>query len=222
MGAAPAADDESPARSGNVRPIIADALTAGREWLTAAEARRILDAFGIPVIRGAQAATADDAVRAAESLGWPVALKIQSQDIVHKSDLGGVVLDIATPDALRKAAEAMLASVRALRPEARIDGFSFFQIYRYIALPLSRPVISAIAILQFLEIWNSYLWPIMVTRGVEYRPLSVAMSAYFFRTQAYWGYIMAFAVSMVVPAVVFFLILQRQFIASVMSSGVKG
>lgn len=105
---------------------------------------------------------------------------------------------------------------------ARIDGFSFFQIYRYIALPLSRPVISAIAILQFLEIWNSYLWPIMVTRGVEYRPLSVAMSAYFFRTQAYWGYIMAFAVSMVVPAVVFFLILQRQFIASVMSSGVKG
>lgn len=105
---------------------------------------------------------------------------------------------------------------------ARIDGFSFFQIYRHVAMPLSRPVVSAIAILQFLAIWNAYLWPVMVTRGPEYRPLSVAMSAYFGTNQAYWGNIMAFAVSMAVPVVLFFLILQRQFIASVMSSGVKG
>jgi multiple sugar transport system permease protein len=105
---------------------------------------------------------------------------------------------------------------------ARIDGFSFFQIYRYVAMPLSKPVISAIAVLQFLEIWNSYLWPVMVTRGPEYRPLSVAMSAYYSTNQAYWGNIMAFAVCMAVPVILFFLIMQRQFIASVMSSGVKG
>jgi multiple sugar transport system permease protein len=105
---------------------------------------------------------------------------------------------------------------------ARIDGFSFFQIYRYVAMPLSKPVISAIAVLQFLEIWNAYLWPVMVTRGPEYRPLSVAMSAYFGTNQAAWGNIMAFAVSMAIPVVLFFLIMQRQFIASVMSSGVKG
>lgn len=105
---------------------------------------------------------------------------------------------------------------------ARLDGFSFFGIYRHIAMPLSKPVISAIAVLQFLEIWNSYLWPVMVTRGPEYRPLSVAMSAYFGTNQASWGNIMAFAVSMAVPVILFFLLLQRQFIASVMSSGVKG
>lgn len=105
---------------------------------------------------------------------------------------------------------------------ARIDGFSFFQIYRHLAMPLSKPVVSAIAILQFLAIWNAYLWPIMVTRGPEVRPLSVAMSAYFGTNQAYWGNIMAFAVSMAVPVILFFLILQRQFIASVMSAGVKG
>ncbi|KRA98476.1 sugar ABC transporter permease [Devosia sp. Root685] len=105
---------------------------------------------------------------------------------------------------------------------ARIDGFSFFQIYRHVAMPLSKPVISAIAVLQFLEIWNAYLWPVMVTRGPEYRPLSVAMSAYFGTNQAAWGNIMAFAVSMAIPVILFFLILQRQFIASVMSSGVKG
>jgi multiple sugar transport system permease protein len=105
---------------------------------------------------------------------------------------------------------------------ARIDGFSFFQIYRYVAMPLSKPVISAIAVLQFLEIWNAYLWPVMVTRGPEYRPLSVAMSAYFGTNQAAWGNIMAFAVSMAIPVILFFLVMQRQFIASVMSSGVKG
>ncbi len=105
---------------------------------------------------------------------------------------------------------------------ARVDGFSFFQTYRYLALPLSKPVISAVAILQFLEIWNSYLWPIMVTRGPEYRPLSVAMSAYFDSNKAYWGNIMAFAVSMAIPVILFFLVLQRQFVASVTNSGVKG
>lgn len=105
---------------------------------------------------------------------------------------------------------------------ARIDGFSFFQTYRHVAMPLSKPVISAIAVLQFLEIWNSYLWPVMVTRGPEYRPLTVAMSAYFGTNQAAWGNIMAFAVSMAIPVIAFFLIMQRQFIASVMSSGVKG
>jgi acetyltransferase len=120
----PAAEDEGPSRFGDGRPTIADALAAGRQWLTPAETRRMLAAFGIPTVRGTQASTPDDAVRAAASLGWPVALKIQSQDIVHKSDVGGVVLDIAAPEALRKAAEAMLASVRTARPDARIDGFS--------------------------------------------------------------------------------------------------
>lgn len=106
---------------------------------------------------------------------------------------------------------------------AKLDGFSFFQMYRNIALPLSRPVISAVAILQFLEMWNAYLWPVMVTRGPEVRPLTVAMGAFFGTNQRIpWGDVMAFAVSMAVPVILFFLIMQRQFIASVMSAGVKG
>jgi len=111
---------------------------------------------------------------------------------------------------------------KELMEAARVDGFSFYQTYRHLALPLSKPVISAVAILQFLEIWNSYLWPVMVTRGPEYRPLSVAMSAYFGSNQAYWGNIMAFAVSMAIPVILLFLVLQRQFVESVTNSGVKG
>ena len=85
------------------------------------------------------------------------------------------------------------------------DGVSLFKTYWHIGLPLSKPVVATVAILQFLEFWNSYLWPVMVTRGVEYRPLAVAMSAYFGSNQAYWGNIMAFAVSMALPVIIFFL-----------------
>lgn len=109
-----------------------------------------------------------------------------------------------------------------LMDAARVDGFSFFQIYRHIAMPLSKPVISAIGVLQFLEIWNSYLWPVMTTRGPDYRPLTVAMSSYYGTNQNAWGNIAAFAVCMAVPVILVFLVAQKQFIASVVSSGVKG
>ena len=109
---------------------------------------------------------------------------------------------------------------RELIEAARLDGLSFFQIYRRIALPLSRPVIAAVAMLQVLEVWNSYLWPVMVTRGPEYRPLSVAMSAYLGTNQAAWGNVMAFALSMAVPTILLFLILERHF-TSALSGGEK-
>lgn len=105
---------------------------------------------------------------------------------------------------------------------AKVDGVSLFKTYLYIGLPISKPVIATVAILQFLEFWNSYLWPVMVTRGPEYRPLSVAMSAYFSSNQAYWGNIMAFAVSMAIPVIIFFLFIQRHFVQSITGSAVKG
>lgn len=103
---------------------------------------------------------------------------------------------------------------RELIEAARMDGLSFFQIYLRIAMPLSRPVIAAVAMVQVLEVWNSYLWPVMVTRGPEYRPLSVAMSAYLGTHQAAWGNVMAFALSMAVPTILLFLILERQFVSA--------
>ncbi|WP_321463479.1 carbohydrate ABC transporter permease [uncultured Vibrio sp.] len=111
---------------------------------------------------------------------------------------------------------------RDLIDAAKVDGFNLFKTYWHIGLPSSKPVCITVAILHFLGIWNSYLWPIMVTRGPEVRPLSVAMSAYFGSNQTYWGNIMAFAVCMAIPVIIFFLIVQRQFIASITGSAVKG
>jgi acetyltransferase len=106
------------------RRIVDEALAAGRDVLSEPEAKAVLAAYGVPVVETVTAADVDSAVAAAEQLGFPVALKILSPDIVHKSDVGGVVLDVEGPKALRRAGEAMLARVRQLRPEARLEGFT--------------------------------------------------------------------------------------------------
>lgn len=105
---------------------------------------------------------------------------------------------------------------------ARVDGLSLLRIYWHIGLPSSKPLIVTVSTLHFLGIWNSYLWPIMVTRGEDVRPLSVGMSAYFGSNLTAWGNVMAFAVCMAIPVMVFFLVVQRHFIASITGSSVKG
>ncbi|MGF1641579.1 MAG: GNAT family N-acetyltransferase, partial [Rhodospirillales bacterium] len=106
------------------RALIAAALAEGREWLTEPEAKAVLEAYGIPVVPTHVAKDVHAAAVQAAKLGVPVALKILSRDITHKSDVGGVALDLHSAAAVRDAAEAMAERVRAARPEARLDGFT--------------------------------------------------------------------------------------------------
>ena len=98
------------------------ALAEGRTLLTAHEARALLAAFGLPVARSVAAATREAALAAARDIGFPAVLKILSRDIAHKSDVGGVRLDLQDEAMVASAFDAMMAQVRALRPAARIDG----------------------------------------------------------------------------------------------------
>lgn len=106
------------------RTVIADALRADRAWLDAREVGALLAAYRIPVVESRAARTADEAVAAAEALGFPVAVKIASEDIVHKSEVGGVALGLPDAAQVREAAARMLERVRAARPTARIDGLT--------------------------------------------------------------------------------------------------
>jgi acetyltransferase len=83
----------------------------------------VLAAYGIPVLPAETAASAAEAASKAEAIGGPVALKILSPDITHKSDLGGVALDLAGAEAVRAAAETMRARVTKAAPGARLEGF---------------------------------------------------------------------------------------------------
>ncbi|WP_043112397.1 acetate--CoA ligase family protein [Solimonas flava] len=100
------------------------ALGAAREWLDSEEVDRLLGAWRIPVPALRIAADVDAAVAAAAAIGYPVALKIRSAQITHKTDVGGVALGLADANALRREAAAMLERVRAARPDAQLAGFT--------------------------------------------------------------------------------------------------
>ena len=104
--------------------LIARALAAGRTALTEPEAKALLAAYGIPVVDTRIASDAEAAARLARAIGFPVALKILSVDVVHKSDVGGVALDLADEDAVRTAASVMLARLGAMLPAPRVEGFT--------------------------------------------------------------------------------------------------
>ena len=104
---------------------------------------------------------------------------------------------------------------------ARVEGASWGQIYRRIVMPLSGPVVATAAILKFLAMYNQYLWPLMVVQQEGYRPVMVGLQ-YFFQLNIAWGEIMAYLSLITVPVLVFYLFLQRAFIASIASTGVKG
>ena len=88
-------------------------------------------------------------------------------------------------------------------------------------MPLSGPVIATAAILKFLAMYNQYLWPLMVTQAEGYRPVMVGLQ-YFFQLNTAWGELMAYLSVITVPVLAFYLILQRAFISSIASTGVKG
>jgi len=110
---------------------------------------------------------------------------------------------------------------KELDEAARVDGASWFGIYRRIVMPLAGPAIATVAILTFLPAWNSYLWPLMVVQSEEYRPVMVGIQ-YFFQLNVEWGQVMAYASMITVPVLALFIAFQRAFIGSIASSGVKG
>ena len=104
---------------------------------------------------------------------------------------------------------------------ARVEGASWLQVYRRIVMPLAGPVLATAAILKFLVMYNQYLWPLMVVQEEGYRPVMVGLQ-YFFQLNIAWGEVMAYLSMITVPVLVFYLYLQRAFIASIASTGVKG
>jgi acetyltransferase len=115
--------DFSPEQA-TVQAAVGRALGEGRSWLTEPEAKDILAAYGVPVVPARTAQTPQGAAAIAAELGTAVALKILSPDITHKSDAGGVALDLYGSAAVRDAAASMLEHIRKEFPDARLEGFS--------------------------------------------------------------------------------------------------
>ena len=104
------------------REIIESALNEGRNFLLEPEAKTLCSLYGIPVTRFKVAKTLEEAKRYAAELGYPVVLKVVSPDVLHKSDVGGVVTNIKTPEELEQAYNRIIENVRKHVPNARIRG----------------------------------------------------------------------------------------------------
>jgi acetyltransferase len=127
MRTPPPPDDVIPIDRGAADVVIAKARAAGRNMLSEPEAKAILAAYGIPVVETQIAETPAAAAEVARELlksGSPVVLKILSDDISHKSDVGGVKLGLGSPEAVTAAARQMLEDVKLQKPDARLRGFT--------------------------------------------------------------------------------------------------
>jgi multiple sugar transport system permease protein len=111
---------------------------------------------------------------------------------------------------------------KELEEAAVVDGASRFRIYWSIVLPLSGPVFATVAVSQFLGQWGNLLWPVMILQNPDLFTLPLAMQTFFGQAPRQWGDIMAFTVMATLPTLIVFLVFQRYFVRSAVSSGVKG
>ena len=127
-----------------VREVVERTIADGRSWLDPLEVAKVFAAYAIPIARVALARDPDEAAAAAAPLlaSGAVAVKIFSRDIVHKSDVGGVRLNLASEAAVREATADMIARVRAARPDARIEGVI---VQAMIARPKARELLVGLA-----------------------------------------------------------------------------
>ncbi|RSZ59886.1 bifunctional acetate--CoA ligase family protein/GNAT family N-acetyltransferase [Massilia atriviolacea] len=130
MQVPPAACDDGASDPQAARVLVRRALAEGRTLLSEPETKSVLAAYGVAVVRTRSTASVDEAVAAAEAIGFPVALKIVSPDITHKSDMGGVALDLEDAEAVRAVALRMNKRLAELRPDARLEGFSVQEMAR--------------------------------------------------------------------------------------------
>jgi len=111
---------------------------------------------------------------------------------------------------------------RDLIESARLDGAPFFHIYRSIVMPLSIPVVSTVAILEFLARWNDFFWPLITLTDDDRYTAQLGLAFLFSGERTEWAVVMAATVIISLPLLVVFLIFQRFFVQSVAATGLKG
>lgn len=105
---------------------------------------------------------------------------------------------------------------------AKVDGCSDWRLYWQIMVPICRPVLGAIAIFTFITAWNDYLWPLVITNSQDKQTLPVAVANLaVVKDQLRWGSLLAFSLMSVVPVLIFYLFMQRQFMAGITGGAVK-
>jgi multiple sugar transport system permease protein len=109
-----------------------------------------------------------------------------------------------------------------LREAARIDGLNEYGIWLRIMLPLSKPALSTLTIITFVNTWNDFLGPLIYLTRTELKTIQIGLRSFISQYSSEYGLIMAASVVALIPVLAIFLSLQRYFVQGVASSGLKG
>jgi multiple sugar transport system permease protein len=110
---------------------------------------------------------------------------------------------------------------KELGEAATLDGCNHWQVYWYLIIPLSRPVLSALAVFFFLANWNSFLWPLTITNDQSLWMVQIGIANFQSQYSGSWNYIMAASVVAAIPTLLLFFFFQRQLVTSIKASGFK-
>jgi multiple sugar transport system permease protein len=135
----------------------------------------------------------------------------------------GLVLPfvLGTPFGIFLMRQFFLTIPRDLEKAARIDGAGTLQIMRDIILPLSRPILATLAVITFVQAWNNFLWPLIITDSDELRVLTVGISAFQSNYGTQWNLMMAATFIALGPLLLLFFLFQQQIVRSIHLSGFK-
>ncbi|NNF34798.1 MAG: bifunctional acetate--CoA ligase family protein/GNAT family N-acetyltransferase [Saprospiraceae bacterium] len=156
--------------------LLNSAIEAGRSQLSELEAKEILSFYDMPVSQSQLAFTEEEAVEIADSVGFPVVLKVVSYDIGLKTDIGGVRLNIKTPDEVRLAYDQIIHSIRRLKPEASILGISVekmvFKRYELLIGANKDPIFGSVIVFGM----GGIAVEVFKDRAIELPPLNMALA----------------------------------------------
>jgi multiple sugar transport system permease protein len=114
-----------------------------------------------------------------------------------------------------------IAIPQELQEAAIIDGAGYFRIYWSVMLPLSRPILAALAVFFFLANWNAFIWPLTITNDRTLWVVQIAIASFHQQYSSSWNYIMAGSTIVALPTLLLFFIFQRQLVESIKTSGLK-
>jgi multiple sugar transport system permease protein len=118
--------------------------------------------------------------------------------------------------------QSFLGFPKEYEEAASLEGASYWTIFRRLVLPLSGPALATLMVLSFMSAWNSFLWPLFVTRDAEFMTLPVALATLQGRWTTQWNLVMAGAVLAVLPIITLYLFAQRYFVQGMTAGGLKG
>lgn len=135
---------------------------------------------------------------------------------------GAIIPSLATVFGIFLIRQSMLAVPQELLEAARIDGAGEWRIYWSVVLPLARPILATLATFQFMSMWNDFMWPLIILSDQSHYTLPVALASLSGEHVLDVELMMAGAVVTVMPVLLLFIVLQRQYISGIMAGSVKG